>query len=64
MNQSCRLKFYNYSPSWARRESWLLLEERKVRQALEARVFKYLEDEREDAREATRPLIGLTHEKV
>lgn len=40
---------------------WLLLEERKARQALEARVFKYLEDEREDAREATRPKppVGL-----
>lgn len=29
---------------------WLLLEERKARQALESRVFKYLDDERDDAR--------------
>lgn len=37
---------------------FLLLEERKARIALESRVFKYLEDEQQEARaerEATRP---------
>jgi len=34
---------------------WMLLDERKARQGLETRVFKYLEDERTEAHEQTRP---------